>query len=426
LTRSVRGPGGERTVSRRELLVGGAATLGAAALSPWVGLAGGCRAPRQEPGEALPAGDGAATAAVRREFPLLDVSGEPYAIGVAVGKRFGTEIRAVFERRRGWFDGLARFAANDGRATFAAIVEAARKHVPEVVEEVRGMADGARVPLDDLLVLNARCELEAAQLTPAGCPGCSTIVVATGEKLLVAHNEDGDVAWRDLMFLVRVLPPSGVRFLALCYAGLVPGNAPAINDRGVAFVTNYIGTTAWRPGIPRYFLDRKALEARNPDEAVERVLHAERGYGFHHVFAAMSHGRPRAVAVEATPSRAQVREISGVYVHTNHLVLDELAGEAQVESYVRRSSQPRYATLTEALGRVAEPTALPLDELVRLLSSHEGAPYSPCRHPADTVRGLTVACAAFDVPRRRMRLYAGNPCEAGSAEYVAPEAEALA
>jgi hypothetical protein len=42
------------------------------------------------------------------------------------------------------------------------------------------------------------------------------------------------------------------------------------------------------------------------------------------------------------------------------------------------------------------------------------------------VRGLTVACAAFDVPRRRMRLYAGNPCEAGSAEYVAPEAEALA
>lgn len=412
--------------TRRELLSRAGALLGAAALAPFAGWLTGCRASRQEPGEAVEGGVPVAAPGARREFPLLDVSGGPYAVGTAIGKRFGTEIRTVFERRRAWFGELRRFADNEGRSAFEAMIEAARRHVPDVVEEARGMADGARVPFRDVLVLNARSELEAAQLAPGACPGCSTIVVASGEKLLVAHNEDGDAAWQDLMFLVRVRPSSGVRFLALCYAGIVPGNAPALNDRGLAIVTNYIGTVAWRPGIPRYFLDRQALEARNIEEAIRLAVHPDRAYGFHHVFATIEHGRPRAVSVEATPTRSQIRELSGVYVHTNHLVLDELQGEAQVETYLQKSSVPRYTTLTRELAEVADPATLGTAELVALLSSHEGRPFSPCRHPEGEVRGATVACAAFDVPRRRLRLYAGNPCEGAYAEYVAPDPEAVA
>ncbi|MBI5488833.1 MAG: hypothetical protein HY905_15985 [Deltaproteobacteria bacterium] len=408
--------------TRRAFLARGAAALGAAAVGPAFGLISGCRAGRGTPDAAVaPEGAEAAELPVRSEFPMVDVAGEPHAIGEAIGRRFAGEIRAVFRERRGWFDELARFATNEGRAAFEAMVEASRRHVPEVVEEVRGLADGAHVPFRDLLVLNARCELEAAQLAPAANPGCSTIVIAGPDGLFVAHNEDGDLAWRGRMFLVRVRPRNGVRFLALCYAGLVPGNAPAINDRGLAIVTNYIGTVAWRPGIPRYFLDRRALEATGPDEAVERVLHPERGYGFHHVFASAGDGRPRAVAVEATPTRSAVRELTGTYVHTNHLVLDELREEPQVESYLRKSSLPRYEALTGALAAVADPGMLGPADLIHLLSSHEGAPYSPCRHPEGDVRGETLACAVFDVPRRRLRLVAGNPCEAGWAEYLVGE-----
>jgi hypothetical protein len=191
-------------------------------------------------------------------------------------------------------------------------------------------------------------------------------------------------------------------------------------------ITNFIGTLAWRPGIPRYLLDRWALEARSIDEAVSRVLHSDRAYSFHHVLAAMENGRPRAVSVEATPARSQVRELHDFYVHTNHLVLEELRAEPQMDEYVRRSSRPRYETITGALRGLADPGALEVEDLVTLLSSHAGRPYSPCRHPEAEVRGATLACAVFDLPRRRMRLYPGNPCRGGWAEYLAPEADAFA
>jgi isopenicillin-N N-acyltransferase-like protein len=424
-TESRSGQGTGRVLSRRELLKGGAAVLGAAALAPLSSVLGGCRSARQQPGEAS-ADAAPAPPAERREFPLLDVSGEPYAIGAAIGRRFAREIRQGIDRRRDWFDGLARFAENEGKPAFEAMIEAARRNLPDVLEEARGIAEGARIPFREIMVLNVRSELEAAQLAPGACPGCSTIVVAQDDKLLFAHNEDGDAAYQDLMFLVRILPRSGVRFLALCYPGIVAGNAPALNDRGLAMITNYIGTVAWRPGVPRYFLDRAALEARNIDEALGIVLHPDRAYGFHHVLAAMQHGRPRAVAVEAAPTRSQVRELSGVYVHTNHLVLEDMRDEPQMDVYVQRSSLPRYATITSDLARVTSPGTLGIDDLARLLSSHEGRPYSPCRHPAGDVRGATLACAAFDVPRRRLRLYAGNPCRGAYAEYMAPEPEALA
>ncbi|NMC69421.1 MAG: hypothetical protein GYA57_05045, partial [Myxococcales bacterium] len=399
---------------------------GAALLAP-LGPALGCRSPRIAPGNADAAGR-EETPGLRgvRRLPLLEVGGEPYAVGVAIGKRFAREFRTFFARRREWFDELARFAENEGRPAFEAMYEAARRHLPEPVEELRGLADGSGLPLRELQVLNARSELEAAQSTPLDRAGCSTIVAAGGDGLLLAHNEDGDSANEGLMYLAQVRPRSGVAFLAVGYPGIVLGNAPAINDRGLAMITNFIGTLAWRPGIPRYLLDRWALEARSIDDALTRVLHPERAYAFHHVLAAMEHGRPRAVAVEATPARSQVRELRGVYVHTNHLVLDQLRAEPQMDEYVAKSSRPRYETLTAALAGVADPGILEVEDLATLLSSHAGRPYSPCRHPEGEVRGATLACAVFDIPRRRLRLYAGNPCRGDWAEYLAPEAEAFA
>jgi hypothetical protein len=125
------------------------------------------------------------------------------------------------------------------------------------------------------------------------------------------------------------------------------------------------------------------------------------------------------VALEATPTRERVEELSGVYLHTNHLVLDGMTEEAEVEEYIAKSSQPRYDALRRALAEAGDPAGIDQDDLALFLSSHEGRPYSPCRHPEGEIRGATLACAVFDVPRGRMRLYRGNPCRGTWAEYTA-------
>jgi hypothetical protein len=75
----------------------------------------------------------------------------------------------------------------------------------------------------------------------------------------------------------------------------------------------------------------------------------------------------------------------------------------------------RYRVLTaearrlrERLGKVGQ------DALLELLSSHEGAPYSPCRHPEGDVSGATLGTALFDVAEGRRRLYVSNPCRGRS------------
>jgi len=403
-------PHDDARLSRRDFLAVGAGTLG------WLGL--GCRSPRQEAGRF----DDAFAAApdAPRSFPLLDVSGEPYAVGLAVGRRFADEIRRAIGRRREWFDALVRFAENEGKPAFEEMIRNGRERTPAAYEEARGTADGAGVPLREILAFNCRSELEAAQKEPDARTGCSTIVVADPARILVAHNEDGDMAYADSMYLVRVRPPSGVRFLALCYPGIVPGNAPAINDRGVVMITNYIGTVAWRAGIPRYFLDRMALEAKSVEDAIRIATDPFRAYGFHHILAEKRNGRLRAVSLEVTPDRSEIRDLSGVYIHTNHLILDSLREEPQESEYVGRSSKPRLETLTADAAKFADPSKITGDDLVRMLSSHAGRPFSPCRHPEGDIRGTTIACAVFDVGARRERLFRGNPCAGASTEYEAP------
>ena len=44
------------------------------------------------------------------------------------------------------------------------------------------------------------------------------------------------------------------------------------------------------------------------------------------------------------------------------------------------------------------------------LTSHAGQPWCPCRHPAGEIRGATLLTALFDVDRRRLRIFKGQPC----------------
>jgi hypothetical protein len=99
-------------------------------------------------------------------------------------------------------------------------------------------------------------------------PGCSTISLVHGDRCLLTHNEDGDKAYADLMFFLHISQPGKPAIFCLSYPGILPGNAPAMNEDGLILTTNYIPSTEWKAGIPRYFLDRAVLDARNLDQAI--------------------------------------------------------------------------------------------------------------------------------------------------------------
>ncbi len=359
-------------------------------------------------------------------FPMFEVRGKPYEIGLQIGRRFATNIKKGFELRAAWWKDLKQFATSDP-SRYEIFLAAAKKYAPAVIEELRGWADGSGIPFADLVILNLKAEYqalkdEADQKVGPTASGCSTIVSKNGNRVVLAHNEDGDAAYLEHMFLLRVRTESGREFLCASYPGILPGNAPWANDAGIIMTTNFIYSKKVKLGVGRYFLDRLAMEAPSLKEALKICRHPERAYAFHHVIISVPEGR--AVSLEVTADRDVVSEITGLFIHTNHLITPQLAGETQDLQYVTRSSLTRWNVLEKWKGSLRDIATVGRDDILRALSSHEGKPYSPCRHPEGDITGATLLMAYFEVARGEkevaMDVYRNQPCLGRFTTYRLP------
>lgn len=362
------------------------------------------------------------TAADDKAFAVLDVSGSPEQIGLAIGENFGREIKLGLERRKNWFKKLKNYALGQGKTNFEAMLKAASTYTPKAVEEVHGWAKGSGIPFEDLFIINCKSELEAFIEEKSECAGCSTVVLKDRNRLIVAHNEDGHPAYDDLMFVIRVKPENGANFIAFTYPSVIEGNAPALNKHGLVYTTNYIGCREVKPRIPRYFLDRMVLEAKTIDEALKITQHPERSYAYHHIIASLK--EKKAFSIEATPSKYEVKEINGLFLHTNHLILETMKNSPQFDKYIKLSSVPRLESLTKSLGSIKDISSITPETIIAALSSHENKPYSVCRHPEGDINGSTLGTALFTASDSKktqkftMRLYKNNPCKHKYEKYT--------
>ncbi len=348
-------------------------------------------------------------------FPVLQVEGTPMEIGLATGKRFGAVIRTGLKRRSAWFADLQAFARGEGKDAFDALCAAAKKHAPGPYDELMGVAEGAALEAHDLLVLNLKAELEALKRVQQKnqeseeTPGCSTIVLATEDNLIHIQNEDGNSAYRDLMYVLKSRYPEGPNSVVLTYPGILSGNGPGINSHGITQTTNYIASNDVGPGVGRYFLARLAMNAKSISEAEAIASHAERAFAFHHVFSKPS--TAEAISVEVSPTQKVTRQINGLFFHTNHLIYDDIKNTPQDEEYVNSSSLSRWNVIEDWASNQTSIEKLSRVQLLEPLSSHKGAPFSPCRHPKGDVHGYTLGTAIFEHPQNHMDLSFGQPCK---------------
>jgi hypothetical protein len=408
----------KRSIDRREFLRRG--VLGFAA----AGLVGACsrerppeatktRTPTRRPASAKPVPES------WQPFPVVDAAGTPFEIGAAVGAMTQGHIRDGIARRRAWFEDLKAFALADRGARLDPFVASLRARFPDVQAEIEGMAQGAGLSLDDLLVLNLQCELSALKAAAASCDACSTFHLVHQGRALLLHNEDGDDAYLDLMAILRLRPEGRPAVTALAYPGVVPGNVPAMNGAGLVQTTNFIGAAGVRPGVPRYAVGRATLAARTLDEALAVARAPDAAFSFHMNLGSVP--EKRLVAVDVAPGGvSDTRETAGLFLQTNHFVLPGTRDLPQPDHRPGGSSDSRYRVLERAMAGLPPAAEVTADRLLSLLSSHEAVepPFSPCRHPRGEIRGRTLGTAIFDLAAGSFTLCEGNPCEGHRREIV--------
>ena len=331
--------------------------------------------------------------------------------------------RAVGEAARGQIHDSVAFFVEDfaamtrGRLTFAqaerqarAYADHARRWVPQCVDELEGMAEGADVPFARLLVLN--CGEEFTSDEPAvgevtGGDHCTAVAIAAGGRHVIGHNMDWYVidAVNNVLFDLTV--PDGTRVMGI--AGAPYLLMLGMNSHGIGNVSNSVHSTDDRIGVPNAFVRRWSLEAATLEVARARGLLGARARGTNHFFADVR-GRLWDVETSATASVLMDRSDVGFMAHTNHYAAPEMApheGSTHEESRVRLATAERL--LAEGVARGDDP----VDLATRVLRSHDPSP-AICGHPDDSLppadQGMTVGSMICDLDERRLYVCAGPPC----------------
>jgi isopenicillin-N N-acyltransferase-like protein len=343
--------------------------------------------------------------------PLIRVSGTHREMGRQIGEACTPQVLHSLEIAKKLFED----AYEQLELTWEGAKIQARKYMPfaqerypQYVEEIMGIAEGAKVPFDDLAVLNA---MEAVTSDALHLSRCTSLAV-NGDRtadghVLAAHNEDWMPEDEDDVFIVHATPQDAPPFLGMTYGGLLPNIG--INAYGIAQFCDSVYPDDSRIGIPRTVVSRAVLAARTPGEAMNHMLAPRRAAGYNHL---LVHESGEMYNVEVSARRfAILYGEDGYLAHTNNYLAESmLVVEDEPEELV--SSRVRYFRALGLLKRNPQHTIKSLQLIQR---DHVNFPNSICNHSINDQnvldRETTINAMVLDVTAREMHIAWGNPCE---------------
>ena len=217
---------------------------------------------------------------LHRDVRVLDVSGTPYERGLMHGQALEAEIKELLD------DFMLDIERKHGvtRATFVErflsetdFKPAIETWTPGLLDEVRGIADGAGLPFDDIFVFQLADEIWSMGKW-ALREKCTAIAVDPrgDQPTLVAQNMDIPGFYQKYPTLLRVRREAGPDALVLTCPGLIGVNG--MNSASVAVACNtLLQLRPSRAGVPCLFVVRGVLERKNLEEAeawLKRIPHA--------------------------------------------------------------------------------------------------------------------------------------------------------
>ncbi|HET9072232.1 MAG TPA: C45 family peptidase [Acidimicrobiales bacterium] len=358
---------------------------------------------------------------MEQRYPSIRVGGGPRQRGRAYGEAARDRVRIsreayeeAFGRTAGWTWAQARDAA----AAYLAPVEAA---FPQYLEEMRGIAEGAGLPFEDVLTLNTRTEVmyaaKARQAASLGRGECTSFALlgertASG-RLLAGQNWDWLAHCTETVVVLEVEQPGAVNFVTVVEAGLLA--KASLNAAGLAVATNALVTSADRgaPGLPYHVILRGLADCETPADGVDVVLGHVRSSSANYLLASAD---GLVLDLEAAPGDYRAVSVlepeGGALVHTNHF-LRPPAGQDDVSVWAMSDTHLRRQ---RALPALADPGRRHDPESIRdVLADHAGYPFGVCSHAdprvGDGPAWATITAVVMDPAERRLWLTSGRPCE---------------
>ncbi|MDQ8702592.1 C45 family peptidase [Streptomyces sp. LHD-70] len=325
------------------------------------------------------------------------------------GREFGETWRGrVAATVAGYRDLFARGGVHDLAGPGADALAAVERWAPELAAEIRGIAEGAALPVTDVAAVNARTEILAGA---RGGGECSTVVAlgGPGAEPVAVQNWDWYAGLADNWLEWEIPQAEGRRTTTLTEFGVV--GKIGVNDRGVGCLFNILHHREDRPkgGVPVHVIARRLLDT------AYTVTDALRTAGTAPVSASttltvvggLAAGRT-AIACELWPGGPGhvLPDADGLLLHTNHF-LTRPGSDGDTEPVTDPDTLVRYDVLRRALhGKGA---TLTTEAAVDALCDHTGG---LCAHAPDDRPDAfrTLATVRIDFATRALHITSGPPC----------------
>ena len=361
------------------------------------------------------------------EGPLvIEASGSHRQVGQQIGEAGRDLVAWGIDAYASRFEGLAGFGFAEAVERAREYLRAAEDYVPQAVDQLRGLAEAAGVPFEQLFALNCSEEFTCAADRSWPPEHCTSFAVVAGGRAVAGHNEDWYPEEIEAQ-TVRIVRLTG-KWSTAAYISVGPAyDMPltGVTAAGFSSAANTVYYRDERVGVPNNLLLTTVLGQPDLEHVKDLLTLAPRARGSNHLFC---DARGRVWDLETSgerwalldgsppPPAAAASGATALFTHTNHYVSPELTpGDASGSEGSRLRRERAGQLLSEGLEAGAD-----LVELgKRVLRDHENAPFSICDHweddDPDPDQSVTTASMVWEPAEGRVHVARGQPCEA---EYL--------
>ena len=321
---------------------------------------------------------------------LIDLAGSPHERGLEYGRQAAQEIARSVAHYGAQAKGLG--------LDHDRLAQMVREYLPVLetfdhrqIEEMRGIATGAEVSFEQIVLVNARTELlqfarhpallESMKIRePDGCTGVVVRPQATRDKQLIhAHNWDWKYDSAESCVILRIRNEDGPDILTFTEAGALARFG--FNARGICITANGLDCDRdyrWA-GVPLALIRRKVLEQAHLALAL-RIAYCTPKSGSNNII--ISHaGSGLVYDFECAPDETfMVEPQNGVLVHANHWLSPVALAKLQ-ECAMADAPSTFYRDLRAREALAAKAGDVTLEDVTAVMLDDFETPWSICYPP---------------------------------------------
>jgi isopenicillin-N N-acyltransferase like protein len=349
-------------------------------------------------------------------FPIIRVGeSDPFARGLCHGRMARDQVVASLRTYRRLFKDFVGIEWEDAKRIGLRYARPIGAYAPDLLEEIRGVAEGSGNDLAEILALNSRSEIALSARLVDGCTAFAAFGTATaGGDVLLCQNWDWRASQREAFVVLLIEREDRPAITMLTEAGII--GKIGFNSAGLGACLNAIVTDQVREdGVPLHVVLRRILDSRNLGDAIQAVGAAGIASAANFLIA---QDRGGALDIEAVPSDFDVLlPDRDMICHTNHLRSLRLVAVRDLGKMVLPDSYPRLARVVRLLEE--RHGCLSEAEAYAILRDRDNGPDSICRRedPQDPEgkRLQTVFSVVMNLTRRQLSVTDGPP---DAAEYL--------